>query len=121
MNGTNYVPLPYKPVEAYSVASSGVVVPSGAVTPGGYYYEWNDNGFIGNGWFLNIPTGPMALWGFKSDEEVEAYIAENQNLNGVFRKWGEYMDTLDDATVWEYIEYFKEAIFEAGGNACIHY
>ncbi len=123
MYGSNYVPMPYSPVEAYS-ASNDAVIPSGGTIVGNVYYEWNiDSGFLGNGWYTNIKNGPTAIFttiNFDDPQAVTDYINEKGNLNEVFANWGEYLKSLPfddaDAAATE----FKDAVAAAGNN-CVHY
>ena len=87
--GGYYVPNPnqYTQVAAYSVARDNPI-PSGASIVRGIYYMWNDGGFTGQGWMYDVPGGPTNTYeGFKSNDDVAAYVAEHGNLNAVFSDW----------------------------------
>ena len=132
MMGSNYVPPvaapeqeTYSSVRAFGV-SNDVVIPSSATQVGGNYYEWNDNGFIGHGWFVNQTGGPTNHWGFENDAAVNQYLEGLQiagkavNLDAVFKNWQEWLLTLDDQTEWDHIKNFENAVYSAGGVACVH-
>lgn len=86
--GGYYVPNPnqYTQVAAYSVARDNTI-PSGASIVQGIYYMWNDEGFTGQGWMCEVKGGPTNIYGFGSDEEVAAYLAEHNDLDEVFSNW----------------------------------
>lgn len=132
MMGSNYVPPvaapeqeTYSSVRAFGV-SNDVVIPSSATQVGGYYYAWNDNGFIGQGWFVNETGGPTQKYGFANDAAVNQYLEELQiagkavNLDAVFKAWQEWLSTLNDQMEWDYIRNFEDTVYSAGGVACIH-
>lgn len=97
MYGSNYVPVPYSPVEAYS-APNDVVIPSGGTSVSGYWYYWNEGGFIGSGW--HYPQGPTKF--FNSEEEIYEEISSRTppNMNNEFAQWEKELTSLDpdDAT-----------------------
>ncbi len=124
MNGSNYVPMPYSPVEAYS-ASNDAVIPSGGTAVGGVYYDWNDNGFIGVGWFTDIETGPMGK--FADDQAVIDYLdklaeaGQDRNLNKVFSDWQDFLGALDYETARDYMRNFEDVVYGSGGGNCVHH
>ncbi len=126
MYGSNYVPMPYSPVEAYS-ASNDAVIPSGGTAVGGVYYEWNDSGFIGKGWFTDIETGPMGK--FENDQAVIDYLdklaetGQDRNLNLVFSEWQDFLKGIEISNpdlAFEYMESFRKRVLDAGGSGCVH-
>ena len=119
IEGRNYVPLPYNVVEGYAVGDNNII-PSGATAVGGYYYEWDAQGFTGKGWFLNI-DGPMKNWGFESNIAVTDYINAYNNLNTVFSTWRNSLASLPDEEEMRIIDGFKNAVYNAGGISCVHY
>lgn len=128
MQGTNRVFIPekegYQTVYGKAVNSRDTIIPSGANQVGGLYYEWDDSGFTGMGFFTNIENGPTANFGFTSDEDVLNYLnsqSEGQkNLNAVFRAWQDFIDSLPADDAWNVGRRFEDAVHNAGGTACIH-
>ena len=107
--GSYYVPNPnqYTQVAAYSVARDSTI-PSGVTTVLGIYYMWNDDGFTGNGWLYSVEGGPTNVYpDFHSDDDVDKYVENNNNLNKVFEYWSTVY-TLDR---WE-------AFYNAVGTGC---
>lgn len=124
MNGSNYVPVPYSPVEAYS-ASNDAMIPSGGTAVGGVYYDWNDGGFIGVGWFTEIETGPMRE--FDSGDEVIKYLddlvalGQDRNLNEVFAAWQDYIVNAGYELGKQYMRNFEDQVYSRGGDGCVHH
>lgn len=91
MSGITYVPAPqerYDGVMAFSVPAEGTTIPSGSTVVEGIYYLWNNEGFIGRGWMYEVQGGPTNKFqGFKSNEDVAAYVIEYGSLNEVFKEW----------------------------------
>ncbi len=94
-SGSNYVlnkysdDETYSPVRAYSLARD-TTISSGATIVRGIYYMWNDQGFTGKGWMYAIAGSPTNMYtGFRSDDDVAAYVAANGNLDAVFEYWAQ--------------------------------
>ena len=80
----------YSPVAAYSVSARDAAIPSGASIVRGIYYMWNDQGFISQGWMYNVEGGPTNTYpGFRSDDDVAVYVANEGNLDAVFSYWSQ--------------------------------
>lgn len=121
MNGTNYVPVPYSPVRGYS-ASNDIVIPSGKVVTGGTYYNWDDNGFIGSGWFLTNKddmSNPMSNYGFDNVNEIEAYIMDKKDLDDVFAKWSTDLGNLDPLYASNIITNFYNQVWNKGHSCAM--
>ena len=88
--GANYSVNPeiYSEVAAFSTRNTSI--PSGASIVRGIYYMWNESGFTGNGWMHDVDGGPTNVYGFTSDDEVAAYVAEKGNLDAVFSYWAQH-------------------------------
>lgn len=96
----------YVSIAAYKVNARDAV-PSGATVINGVYFIWNNSGFTGHSFYTNIPYGPTASYGFKSDQAVIDYITANINLDDVFASWNPTFD--------EFM-YFAD-LFRTGGEA----
>lgn len=84
MNGGIYKAAPYSPVEANS-APANRAIPSGATAVNGVYFSWNEKGFTGSGWYITDGS-PLASAGI-TEQSIDDYLAENENLNSVFASW----------------------------------
>lgn len=81
----------YSTVQAYTISGKDITIPSGASIVHGIYYMWNDGGFTGQGWMYNVEGGPTQMYpDFKRDEDVANFVANNGNLNEVFRNWAQH-------------------------------
>lgn len=122
MNGVNYVP--YSPVQAFSAPNDGII-PSSATQVGGYYYDWNDAGFIGSGWYVTkpvcVPEGPTVKFEFESEEAVNEYLTSmpDPNLNQVFEKWNNWLAENDPT--FDFSDEFRDAVLKYGGPGCVHH
>ena len=112
MNGTNYVPVPYSPVQAYS-ASNDIVIPSGKVSTGGTYYYWDDDGFISKGWYTDV-VGPTYE---VSEDSIRDHIDNFKNMDSYFTQWREKLSSLEPAESTTEIMNFFNCVFNAN-NAC---
>ncbi len=81
----------YVEVQASSVATFSVDVPSGADTTSGYYitYEMSENGgFSGQDWYFGYNGNPLNAAGLNNFEAVlEKYNSNGGHLNDVFASW----------------------------------
>lgn len=102
MNGTNYISIGYDPVQAYTV-SNDTTIPSGGTSVQGYWYYWDDQGFISSGW--HYPEGPTQF--FKSEDEIYEIISNRTppNMNSEFGQWKKKLDSQPDQGTAEAIEF----------------
>ena len=123
MNGSNYISMPYNPVQAFSVSNDAITPSGGGTATQGFWYHWDINGgFSGRGWFVG--NGPMK--GFASDDDVVKYLTQGGelgNLNQQFTEWNNYLNSLDStAATWE-ADQFHGLVSGANGegikNGCV--
>lgn len=85
----------YVEVQANSVSTFSVDIPSGTDTTSGYYITYEiaetaeaGGGFTGHGWFWDIQGNPLQAAGLNSFSMVEdRYNSNGGNLNDVFGSW----------------------------------
>lgn len=89
MNGGTYKAAPYSPVAANAIGTSRAI-PSGSTVVNGAYFSWNENGFTGTGWYITDGS-PLDSAGI-TEENIDDYLAQNENLNSVFASWSPTFD-----------------------------
>ena len=85
----------YVEVQANSVSTFSVDIPSGTDTTSGYYITYEiaetaeaGGGFTGHGWFWGVEGNPLQAAGISDFTAVEErYNSNGGNLNDVFRAW----------------------------------
>lgn len=85
----------YVEVQANSVSTFSVDIPSGTDTTSGYYITYEiaataeeGGGFTGNGWFWQTTGNPLEAAGLYDFTAVEdRYSSNGGNLNDVFSNW----------------------------------
>lgn len=97
MNGQEYKMAPYSEVQAMAMPMTNSV-PSGATVVNGAYFNWNESGFVGTGWYITDGS-PLASAGLTLDT-IDQYLADKGNLNEVFANWApnfnEFMSWADN-------------------------
>lgn len=97
MNGQEYKAAPYTDVQAIAMAMDNSI-PSGSTVVNGAYFSWNENGFVGTGWYITDGS-PLKNAGI-TDDTIGEYLENNGNLNQVFADWhpsfDEFMNWADN-------------------------
>lgn len=114
----------YDGVKGRSVSTYDATIPSGETIIGGIRFNWvapdevigdNYGGFVGISWYHDFEGGPTNVYKFNSEEDVYNYVKTNNNLNDVFKKWSEHLDSLGDN--WNII--YTAFVDKVGGTCAV--
>lgn len=123
ISGENIVVKPYTPVDAYAVMPMADGIISGGtgddnVVVGQTRFYWvydplnlKASGFTGKGWFCGVPGTPLEEW--TEEKLFEEFEAGRKDLNDIFAKWQEFINTTPGNWVAEFM-------LMIGNSACMY-